>query len=144
MNEGKEDIMEIGDVVIPRRISGISESLILHSGNNLYPCAIVANMKPFILVSVGGDMLWEDVDYEDLIVLCPSHSIVTDRAVARWKNHDYQKSLNILKEKHKQVIDLANWSDSSSCFGASAAKLFDVAKDLEGYIKNFYKGKISE
>ena len=33
--------MEIGDVVIPRRISGISESLILHSGSNLYPCAII-------------------------------------------------------------------------------------------------------
>jgi hypothetical protein len=75
--------MKIGDVVIPNIANGV----VFTSGCNRYPCAIVASVEPFVIVSVEADMMWSvTIKPEDCIVLCQASKEIVDRAVARWKN----------------------------------------------------------
>jgi hypothetical protein len=76
--------MKIGDVVIPAR--GSYWAVSLHSGCSRYPCAIVASMDPFVLVSVDGDMRWSlTVQESDFVALCQASTEVVQRAIARWQ-----------------------------------------------------------
>lgn len=62
--------MRIGDIVKPLNDSNrlafprmnIGGSFQLHSGCGRYPKAIVAKVKPFTLISEGGDMEWTEID----------------------------------------------------------------------------------
>lgn len=47
--------MKIGDIVKPTKVSGYQ----LASGCGRYDYAVVANLEPFVLVSVFLDMKWE-------------------------------------------------------------------------------------
>lgn len=73
--------MQIGDVVIPN-----NDNTVLSCGTGRYPCAIVAETAPFVLVSVDGDMLWKDEHATDYKSLCPAHDVVVARALSRWSS----------------------------------------------------------
>ena len=74
--------MEIGDVVIP------NGNYPLASGCGRYNCAIVANMEPFALVSVEGDMLWANtVKEHDFTPLCQASYDIIDVAVQRYAHY---------------------------------------------------------
>lgn len=75
--------MKVGDVVIP--IGGN----ILRSGCSQYPCAIVADIEPFTLVSVEGDMLWSaSVRPEEFLALCQASASVIETVIQRLKSHE--------------------------------------------------------
>jgi hypothetical protein len=76
--------MKIGDVVIAKNWEHQ-----LHCSHYIYTHAIVASIKPFILVSEEGDMLWSKVDSNDYISLCQAHPRILKVVIKRFKNdHD--------------------------------------------------------
>lgn len=48
---------EIGDLVVPS-----NREFVLACGSGTYPRAVVVSVKPFIMVSEEGDMLWQCVE----------------------------------------------------------------------------------
>jgi predicted lipase len=74
--------MKVGDVVVPARGQGT----MFACGCGTYQCAIVANVDPFALVSVEGDMLWtKTIRPHDVVSLCQAAPDITERAVRRYK-----------------------------------------------------------
>ena len=74
--------MKVGDVVIP------AGNTVLVSGGGRYDCAIVANVEPFVLVSVEGDMLWTcTIAPENVTALCQAAPDFVGRAERRYEDH---------------------------------------------------------
>jgi hypothetical protein len=90
--------MQIGDVVVPKE-----SYTLLHSGSgNVYECAIVASVSPFVLVSVDGDMLWSDTVFpHEVRPLCQASKPIVRCAVARWERERWEYSLRAMAEKVK-------------------------------------------
>jgi len=123
--------MEIGDVVVSR------QGLLLASGSGTYHCAVIANLKPFILVSVEGDMLWETIDCDDLIVLCQASSKIVNTVLARWSKYKNEQWDRICKEKYKQLIGLAEWFEDPTHWDVQhghCIELRKIATNLADYI----------
>ena len=72
--------MNVGDVVIPTGDTRLA------SGSNRYDCAIVANMLPFAIVSVDGDMLWtKTICASNVKALCRADASIVAHAVRRYE-----------------------------------------------------------
>jgi hypothetical protein len=72
--------MKVGDVVVP-----VGDRL-LFCGSGRYSHAIVASVKPFVLVSEHGDMLWSATINEwEFQALCQAHPDIVKVAVDRFK-----------------------------------------------------------
>ena len=89
--------MQEGDLVAPSRISKAAGK-ILHCGSGLYACAVVASMKPFILISMEGDMMWT-VDWSpaDLQIVGRANDRVLGNVEARLLRE------GIIKEEPVQI-----------------------------------------
>lgn len=57
--------MNIGDLVKSKDLT----VEVLACGSGIYDNAVVASLKPFILISQGGDMRWDDVDANNFEVI---------------------------------------------------------------------------
>ena len=123
--------MEIGDIVVSRQAG------LLSCGCGIYPCAVVASLGPFILVSVEGDMLWEKIDSRDLIVLCQASSKIINTVLARWSKYKNEQWDRTCKEKHKQLVSLAEWFEDPTHWDVShghCIELRKIATNLADYI----------
>ena len=77
--------MKVGDVVIVKN----PHLTQLACGSGMYTHAIVANLKPFILISEEGDMLWSKVNPDELIPLCQVHPDILKVVMNRLDRSGY-------------------------------------------------------
>jgi len=56
----------VGELVQPKR----NNNIVLRCGSMSYPCAVVVQADPFILVSVDADMMWLHHEPQNFEVLC--------------------------------------------------------------------------
>ncbi len=72
--------MEVGDLVATRK-----GKQPLRSGGFVYTSAVVVSVKPFVLVSIDGDMRWSLRKPEDFEMLGVAYPGDQSRALRRWK-----------------------------------------------------------
>lgn len=84
--------MEVGDLV-----ESVPPHLLACGQMKGYRVAVVVSVHPFVLVSVGGSMLWGQVHQDEVRSLGPAwnHDIDTQRAFARFElEKQWRASLN--------------------------------------------------
>ncbi len=89
--------MKIGDIVVPK-----TNEPLLYCGTGIYKCAIVANLDPFVLVSMEGDMLWGDINKDDVEALGKAYPQNKKIAIKRWNKFRKNEGKAIMKKKEKK------------------------------------------